>query len=658
MWSLFGSTQADIFFEMYEPSLAAYASSALADFVRSIVRQISERQGVERRQLSFHLKGHYLIFRTEEKEAIHRVWDELVSAAGTWGETEETAEMFLFKVVLVSMGAENQLSSLLRRPEQAKDLIDYEESFLPITNWDMVRGELAQSTTTKRLQRILWFVSAFPSSIPHDILNTIVLPLLNHEHSYVRSLVLEIVCGAQEPTSLNAVIESGWTWSPSHSELENHWGSLVLCKYGLSVPFDELCRRIHPSYLGYAVKCRGDQPIEVRIFAESIHQIWLRLPTSPDLPMDLPDFTIDADVSGKVERISRRGLPEGTFSRSVTFFQSPHASWGGTQGESADLGEWNAGINTISKRHQTLLQIIREAVEQQEASGNFWFGRPFRAIELSKVIEQYSNLVSEWVRAALADGMDASRLISRSGSFYAALCIALLEKNVDTAVQIYWRLQKVMSPAHVVDKYTGFDLFRASASDTLKETWKRMLEECNTDQGLMKIALLCQFGTGKDWLWSYITEGINSSAPIDRARSIVLLGFFDDQNALKALQRLLQNQPDTWVKDLAQTSEQRWNWNSWAKHWFRRFLTADDNVAAWASFRLFLQCVDTRFWFWRKVVEAEVDESNISMQRSAFLRDNLETIHHSIRDNEKDMAEHFLGQKILERQVWPWMSFP
>jgi hypothetical protein len=661
MWSLLGPTEADIFFEMYEPSLAAYAPNTLADFVRSIVRQISERLGIQRRQPSLYLREHYLIFAAEEKEAIQRVWDELISAADAWGEAEETAEMFLFKLALVGMNAEDQLSSLLRRPERALDWIEYEESFLPITHWEMVREEFAQATNTKTLTRILWFISASPSSVPHDLLNASIISLVNHGDSYIRSLVLEIVYGVQEPTSTNAVIESGWTWSPTHSELENHWGSLVLCKYGLSVLFDELCRRIHPSYLGYAVMCRGDQASEVRIYAESIHQIWLRLPTSPDLPMDLPDFTIDADVSGKVERISRRGLPEGTFSRSVTFFQSPHASWGGTQGESADSGQWNT--DAITRRQNTLLQIIREAVEQQEASGNFWFGRPFRPIELNKVIEQYPNLVSEWVRTSLADGIDTLRLISRSGSFYAALCTALLEEDVDAAVQIYWRLQGVVSPAHGVDKNTGielldFDLFRSSPSDTLKDTWKRILEACNTDQSLMKVALLCQFGTGKDWLWSYVTERITSSAPIDRARSIALLGFVDDQDALEALQKLLQLQSDTWVKDLAKTSKQRWDRNSWAKHWFRRFLTADDDVTSWASFRLFLQCVDTRFWFWREVVGVEVGESNISTQRSAFLRDNLETIHHSIRDNEKDMAKHFLGRKILERQVWPWMSFP
>jgi len=660
VWLVLGPTEADHLLETYEPALAAYAASSLADLVRTIARQIEERQGMSRRQLSYHLTQPYLILTSEDKEAIYRAWDQLISEADTWGEAEETAEMFLFKVVLVNLSGDGQLSCLLRRPESALDLLDYKQRFLPIGDWGLVRDQLEHATSTKSLSRILWFISAHPSSVPHDILGTSVMPLLNHEDSFVRSLVLEIAYGAKEVASIETVIQRGWKWSTSSKELENHWGSLVLCQHGLSMPFAELCSRVHPMYLGYAVVCRGNRPSEVRTYAESIHQVWSRLSTvTPAVPVDLPDLTVDSSVTRDVRRFNLRGFPEGTFSRSVTF-RSPHESWGGSKGKGLDLAELDP--SSFDERQQKLLKIAREAVEQQEAAGNLWFGREFRRAGLDEVVKQRPDLVAKWVQAAITDDSDALCHLNRSSSFYAALCAALLGEDVDKAVALYWRLQEAGARVHVIDQDTGmeildFDLFSVPPSDTLTNAWKSKLEQCNTDQELLKVAVLSQYGTGKDWLWSYIAERVESAAPVDRARSILLLGFFDDQKALEALQQLLQSQPDTWLRKLAKTSKQRWDRNTWAKHWFRRFLTVEDDVTAWASFRLFLQCIDTRFWFWRQDSEAAVGDGNVGVQRRMFLRDNMESIRKSIRDNEKDLAEQFLGHKILNGQVWPWMPF-
>ena len=118
----------------------------------------------------------------------------------------------------------------------------------------------------------------------------------------------------------------------------------------------------------------------------------------------------------------------------------------------------------------------------------------------------------------------------------------------------------------------------------------------------------------------------------------------------------LPNQPDTWVKKLFETSQYRWQKNDWAKHWFHRFLAIDDDVKAWAAFRLFLHCVDTRFWHWQMQLKAAVPEHELTPKRLDFLQDNLETIKNRIRKNEKPLRKQYLGHKILEDQAWPWMS--
>jgi len=55
MWVVLGPTSADHTFQIYEPTLAAFAPTAAADVVRSVAGQISDREGLARRQLLLHL---------------------------------------------------------------------------------------------------------------------------------------------------------------------------------------------------------------------------------------------------------------------------------------------------------------------------------------------------------------------------------------------------------------------------------------------------------------------------------------------------------------------------------------------------------------------------------------------------------------------------
>jgi hypothetical protein len=181
------------------------------------------------------------------------------------------------------------------------------------------------------------------------------------------------------------------------------------------------------------------------------------------------------------------------------------------------------------------------------------------------------------------------------------------------------------------------------------------VEQCQTDRELMELAIVSQHGNGQDWLWSYIQEGVRSPVPLQKSYSMTLLAFIEGEEARTLLNTLLEDQPDTWVKQLLETSLRRCQMNAWAKHWFRRFLCADDDVTAWASFRLFLQCVDSRFWLWQRQIKNEVTSSANIERRWTFLEDNLDTLKNMIRKNEEPLEKHFLGQKILQNQVWPWM---
>jgi hypothetical protein len=656
MWVVLGKTAEEYRLETAEPILARHAPHSLATFVRSLAREIVHRTEMERRQLAIALRKHYLILQKDEQDAVISAWHNLISAVGDWSKNDEDAEEFLFEVFLSQSAAQDQLNALLQRPPDSLDLVVYENNFLPLIEFDDIEPLLVDTSNKEMLHRVLWFLATNASALPIDLLNTSILPLLNSDDSIVRSKVLHLVYQIKDKTAAANVVVGHWAWDPSRETFENHWGSLVLSEHGKDLSFDELCDRVDPSYLGYAVTCRGSKTEELQQYTTLLHEVWLRLTKSnADLPLDLPSFTIDSSIKDRAKHVSRWDLNE-PFGRSITF-QSKYSTWGGLdEDDEPNLEDWNSDVDLENRR--TLRDIVREAITQQKNSGNMWFGRDFRdGGALEQVVERRSDLVDEWIASADPNTRQGREYIRRGSSFYDALCTALLEKQTKKGVDLYWRLQDSGTRIRTVDSDTEIDLldfalFNTSPREELMSTWQRALEECKSDQELQEVALLAQYGTGRDWLWTYISSRIDSAVPLDRARSRVLLGFMSGEPAQLAIESLLQSDANSWQLRLVTTAKKRQDRREWAKHWFGEFLMAENDDSAWASFRLLLRCVDSSFWFWRDSAQANL---SLDVRRRIFLEDSEPDLQRAIRENENEASESFLGQKILKRQTWPWM---
>jgi hypothetical protein len=656
IWSLMGPTSDDVTFDQHEPALCAFAPEAVAALVRNIVRRADKREGMALRQLAWRLMEHHLILEKEEVDSIYRAWRSLYEEAAAWSNTQREAEMFLFISVLKGLGPQEQLVHLLERPPEAPDLRRYARSLLPVTDLEAVRDELHSPENTERIRRVLWFLRAHPSAMPDDFIAEEVAPFLDHPDGSIRSSVLKIAYVAKNGEIISAFLDSGWAWSNSFGDLENHWGNLLLCEHGGSLTYSELRNRVDPSYLGYAVNCRGLRDGEVNQYAEDIDHIWSRIGSGiPDLPVDFP--SIDLESSDDVRSPARRSLSSGVLSRSVTFL-SRASTWGGvSEGDAKELFQ---GWEAIDEERVKLAEIARQAIEEQVEAGNAWFAQDFSAQALERVIEMRPDLVHKGVDYALADSRDGIRRIRLARSFYTQLCAMLLKHEPATGTSLYERLVEVDGGVTVVARNSripllDYALFEAPDVDDLRPVWARRLEQCTTDEELMRVAIVAQTGNGQDWLQTYTDERLVDSAPLETSRAYTLLGFIDTQEAFDHLSQLVETEPDTWRGELVKTSLKRWRMNAWAKHWFERFLTVEDDVMAWAAFRLFLRCVDSRFWLWQEEARAEAQGSPQLAKRIAFLADNSDTIRNRIRKNEKDLRNHLFGQKTKPGQAWPWM---
>ena len=82
-------------------------------------------------------------------------------------------------------------------------------------------------------------------------------------------------------------------------------------------------------------------------------------------------------------------------------------------------------------------------------------------------------------------------------------------------------------------------------------------------------------------------------------------------------------------------------------------MAEDDRVKSWAAFRLFLRCVDKRFWIWGKEL---INIAELSDWKKDAYMANIGTIMEAIKKNEEKLKDTFICHEVKENQLWPWMK--
>ncbi|OYD87845.1 hypothetical protein CDG77_27170 [Nostoc sp. 'Peltigera membranacea cyanobiont' 213] len=142
------------------------------------------------------------------------------------------------------------------------------------------------------------------------------------------------------------------------------------------------------------------------------------------------------------------------------------------------------------------------------------------------------------------------------------------------------------------------------------------------------------------------SEEKNNIYQVDFSHAVAILGFLETDAAFTRLSQLKEEQPNTWKKEIVNISLNHWQRNAWAKHWFKCFMNTDDRVMAWSYFRLFLRCVDRRFWLWKDKFICNISSNNFQKFYFNFLEDNMNEIEKSIKKHEEELEKYFLCYRI------------
>lgn len=643
-----GNTRENIILEEIEPALCAYLPERYAKLMCRLAAELAMRGGLSRRMLAWFLYDHQPVLDATARCVIEAAWQATLEGEG---EENRWAELMLFSCVVFDRSAAEQLQFTLRRPIHRGHIVGNEPCLRPFApeQLPLIEQVLAE-TESERLPDMLYYLTG---TLPHldTALRNRLLAIFQEGNSVIRGLCLQVFFHAQGEQAARAVIETGWQ-APSKKEehLEAGYGSLLLARYGNAMSFDEIAQRIVPEWLGYALEQRGCNNHEVKAYASLLNDIWQRIAgieISPDIGGRIVTVKVERNLEAVFDRIDVR-LHESGDARLTNY------TWGGSTGGSIERFKLAMDQGAMHEAQSQASHAVLEKIEAMRAAGNSWFVFSFSHGHLDKVVVLPSVPWRLWIAAAMEVG--GGRIIALCRAFYEKLCAALLDHEPEAGASLF-RVLRTYDTIRLNDNDTRLsilliDLFVAKNSESVAELRDSILEDCTTDIALFEVVLLSAIGKAEDWLNQKIAILRNSNSDYDRARAWMLEGYSLSLEAHERLQGFVASNEDSWVRDIAEIALRNQKRNTYARHWFERFLAENDRVKAWAAFRLFLRCVDRRFWLWLPNMPLNDAEP---WKRDA-LKANRTKICMMTEKNEKEWQDTLVGHKIKQNELWPWMK--
>jgi hypothetical protein len=281
------------------------------------------------------------------------------------------------------------------------------------------------------------------------------------------------------------------------------------------------------------------------------------------------------------------------------------------------------------------------------------------------VLKRKPLVVTGWLELAIKDDLDWSHINFMKSTYpmYEAVCEALFLERDSRARGVYAALrystrQKESFFRDKIGDTLPLLLFRVNF-DEVRSDRKAWYEACWGDMALLDFATAARQHGREDFLLALIHDGLASPAFFDQAKAISLAGWCGAAPGLRTLLENLPVLPGSWFESLKGQTLSRIRREDWARSWFWEFLSARSLAKSFAAFRLFLRCVDRRYYAWRAEVVQGVPEATVPWQgRLKFLAINYREIEKAIEDYEKDLDKYFLYLSIPRERLSPWTDIP
>jgi len=642
IWKGLWRSTEDRSFEEIERVFLRIAPDLIADLIRGMCKTVESRSPQALLSLGNKLEEYDLVLDHASREALWRLLSSRASAFNPSDQTQNQIEYQFFQPVLWLWEGFEQLKHILSRSEDAFDNRDFTYSY---------RGTVAEPIPTPRGEKEWFRALYYLGSIGSAALNTDqVREACSSTSSLVRGAAFRYIWLCSVEFQLPGEFAEKWHWAIDQHDFESYYGSLLLIAKMSKGGAGGWIGKVDPSQRSAALSAAKASDEDWQLYLK-----WL-----DNSLQEMENFVVSADGP---RRLVECGNSDRTLAGDVRLepesgqsirFVAPESVWGGR------FSEWPPKLPPDPETDRQQRTIRYEQIEDENqkaiAAGHFWLQRCFPKIGLDKAIALDPHLVSAWMQKL----EKKPALRARAGSFYVSLVEVLAERGDWHPVvhQIYRVFKSAGTSTRFIDGETQLDLldcalFGASETEVTRKMWVEHYEHCKSDLDLLRLAVLIRKNGARgssDWLNRHLQGRLTSEILFESAKATALQGFFEEKESILGPENdSMENVP--WIDEVRFIAKERIRAESFARHWFRRFCTAENLVDAWAAYRLFSISADTRCLLW---CYADMRDLRVGSRKEAFFATNAQNLLGIVREKEKKLADTFLNCKVND-SLAPWM---
>jgi hypothetical protein len=261
---------------------------------------------------------------------------------------------------------------------------------------------------------------------------------------------------------------------------------------------------------------------------------------------------------------------------------------------------------------------------------------------MSEILETYPDLVNNWT--ALVFDRSASYLHVLSGLYY-SLCEAMLKKDLKDGIRL-WRLIKSNRGSNLTSSgidWLAFIAFAALPQSAALILCDELLVTAKSDIELYRIVLAAQEYDQEQWVLEKCEALLRSPHLWQRGKGLILIALSDKYP--KPFVEVVDNADitDTWLEGSSSSMKDIFDRNHWGKYWYERFLSVEEEDAAFCAWHLFLKCIDARCRYWMNSLEEKLCLPGTDAAKRVRFRDmNESQVKHAIEEKEKEYTDRFL----------------
>ena len=625
-------TSEDYHFEMAEPALARVAPDLLADLTRKKLQLLASRTSETRYAGAILAPQHLLLTGSRESEAARSLRQSHVEPSA---KTETHVRNKLLILELLEASGDDQ-HRVLTEADLEIVLPDLRQVLRPLS---ASYAEAAPRSPARRARDLVTFFCRDGAQIPEALWAWLVEIAFGTSDS--RSLAFEALTRADGERFARELLERDWSWSPTVSPWENHWGSGALIAGAGSTPFDELAPRIAPWRLLEAVRCRGADPGDVRLAAAIFDRAF------SGVQLSTPELGVSLSIDWTSDSTGPRPFTVG----------------GDLEANNEDAGDQMAALQRLldldarrksGERAVRAVQVAVERIQEARRSGASLYLMHVAPEDMRCVANHAPELIDRWLEGMGEVTQDFQRRVQLAEEAFLALCETLLAHDPAQGVMLWRALRRALRtryPGRGEVEALLHIAFRVPAADAVLDLRSRILEAASSDEALYHVVLAAEANGAGAWLRGVIGQDLASASPRRVRRGLVLKTF--TVGAGGAEDAWPEGQANSSYEILRRQAARSVARDGWARHWCRQYLAAATPAEAYAAWKLFMHSADQRAWLWLLDEVETILDAPFREPKLLNFTVNRPELQRMMKKKHDRLKELFLGRKPSEG-IGPW----